>query len=117
MDVRSVYNWEIETVDGTVLTQYDENGKEQSWKNVDAEKIVRFSYVPTVPLLPRHDTVFDLPNGERFVRRFGRGFLKQKDNFEVKEYLYVVISNHYRLYVFGSSGRTLLTKPDLEVYL
>lgn len=117
MDVRTVYNWEIETVDGVILSQYAADGKEQSWKNVDTEKVVRFSYVPTVPLLPRHDVLFDLPNGDRFVRRFGRGFMKQKDGFEIKEYLYVVVTDKYRLYVFGASGRTLITKPDLEVYL
>jgi hypothetical protein len=118
MDCKDTYFWEIETVDGDVLRQYEENGKENTWKGLPLEKIVRCSFLPKIALFPRHDVLIDLPAGEKFVKRFARGFLKQTpEGIKLKEYLNCCVTNNYRFYVFGSCGRTIVTRKDYEVYL
>jgi hypothetical protein len=118
MDLRNLYSWEIETVDGIITKQYSESGEEQSWKSLDTEKIVRCSFLPAVGILPRHDVLIDLVEGERFIKRFGRGFLKQRESgIELREYLNCCVTNNYRFWVFASSGRTLVTRKDYEVYI
>ncbi len=117
MNPNRVYTWEMETSDGAVLAQYDEQGNEQSWKVLPVEKVVRVSLIPSDPALPRHDVVLDLDKGERFVRRFGRGFMRTtNEGIKLGEYLHCVVTNKYRLYVL-SSGRCLVTHKDYELYL
>jgi len=111
------YTWEIETSDGTVLPQYTEDGKENSWKNLPGDSIVRISFVPRVPLLPKHTIIIDPAKEQQFIRRFGRGFIKQKDNFQLSEYVNCVVTNQYRFWLFGSNGSTLITEPDYELYI
>jgi len=111
----TVYAWELETADGVVIKQYDEDGKENTWKSVNADAIVRFSFVPSINILPRHDVLIDHANGERFVKRFGRGIIRQgSDGIKLREYINCCMTNRYRLWVF-STGRTLLTRSDYEV--
>ena len=118
MKPNNLYSWEIETADGAVLGQYDADGVEQSWKTIDANSVVRVSFIPAVPMLPRHDVIIDASAGERFVKRFGRGFIRQSEaGFQLHEYLNCVETSRYRLYVFSTTGRTMVTRPDYEVYL
>lgn len=113
-----IYMYEMETADGTVMKQFAEDGKEYSWKTSikDPEQIVRVTFVPRLPILPKHDILIDISNGERFVKRFGRGFLKQKIGFNLAEYLNCVETNKYRFWLF-SNGSTLITRNDYEVYI
>ena len=115
LGLNQIYQWEIETVDGVVTPQYQPDGMENSWKKLDPEKIVRFSYVPAIPGIHRHDLLFDLPKGYRFVKRFGTGALRQQNGFQLSEYVYVVVTNTYRYHVFASNGRALIGPPDLEI--
>ncbi len=69
-----MYNWEIETVEGIVLRQYNEDGSENSWKQLDADKIVRVTYIPKIALLPSHSCLIDISKGERFIRRHRSNF-------------------------------------------
>jgi hypothetical protein len=113
----TIYSWEIELVNGEIYKQYNDIGEEQTWKNLPLDQIVRVSFIPQIALLPQHDVFISLENNERFIRRFGRGFIKQgSDGFELKLYLNCVVTNKYRFYVF-SNGRTLVTNKDQEVYL
>lgn len=118
MKPNSIYAWEVETEGGFILSQFNKDGQENSWKVVDPEAVIRISFVPRMSNfpVPRHDILIDRANGERFIRRFGRGFIKQSAGFELSEYINCCVTNNYRLYVF-SSGRTLITRPDYEVYL
>lgn len=110
-----MYAWQMETIDGEVLTQYDKEGKEVSWKTLDIEKIIRCSFLPRVLGLPRHDIMIDLSAGERFIKRFGRGFVKQ-DNSKT-EYVNCCMTNRYRVWIFSSDGRVIITKNDFELYI
>jgi len=112
------YYWEMETKDGKVVRQYDENGKEQSWKKlVNPDDVVRVSLIPRLSVLPRHDVVIDRSAGEKFIKRFGRGFIKQaEDGLKLREYVNCIMTNRYRFWVF-SDGRCLITKNDYEVYV
>ena len=110
------YSWEIETTEGGIRKQYEEDGKENTWKDLPLEKIIRLSFIPSIPLLPQHDVIINHEKGQRFIRRFGRGFLKQKINFNLAEYVNCCVTNHFRVYVL-SSGRCLVTDPDYELYL
>ena len=117
MTPNMLYSWEIETSDGSILRQYDEQGNEQTWKQVDTDKVVRVSMMPSLPVLPRHDCFVDASKGEKFIRRFGRGFIRQtEDGFRLKESLNCIVMNRYRLWVF-STGRTMITNIEQEVYL
>ena len=117
MNPNQLYRWQLESLDGIVLNQYDEQGNEQSWKKIKAESVVRVSFIPTLPILPQHDIFIDIKDGERFIKRFGRGFIKQtKEGFKLREYLNCCVTNRYRFWVF-SNGRTMITKRDHEVRL
>ena len=39
-----MYSWEFETADGVVLAQYSEDGKENTWKSLDPDQVVRVSF-------------------------------------------------------------------------
>jgi len=108
----------METANGQILDQYDEQGNEQSWKKLRPEDVVRVSFLPTVALLPRHDVFIDIKDGERFIRRFGRGFMKQApgEGFRLRQYLNCCVTNRYRFWSF-SNGRALVTRKDYEVRL
>lgn len=111
-----VYVWEMETADGQVLSQYDKAGEEQNWQTLPLDKIVRVSLIPRIPSIERHDCLIDIDKGERFIRRFGRGFLKFRDGYKLTIYINCIVTNNYRFWVF-SDGRVLVTEKDYEVYL
>jgi hypothetical protein len=117
-DLRGNYGWEVESADGRVIRQYL-GAEETPSTAIPCDSVVRFSFVPNRPLLPRHDVLFDHGAGEeRYVRRFGRGFLKQgPEGIRAAEYLQVLVTNLYRFHVFSSTGQVVVTRPDYEVYL
>jgi hypothetical protein len=98
--VQNNYRWEAEKADGTIVT---EGG--------DLTGCVRFSLVPQVPGLVRHDIV-----GVPMVRRFGRGFIRVMGD-SPPEYLHCLVCPGYRLYVRSSDGGAMITPEDHEVYL
>lgn len=62
------YTWEAEQKDGSIIE-----------KGEDLLKTVRFSFIPTSPLLPKHDVI-----GIKMERRFLRTFHKIRFNDTVK---------------------------------
>lgn len=118
MKPNMMYMYECETVDGEIMKQFDDNGQEYSWKREikNPDQIVRVTFTPRLPILPKHDVLIDINNGEKFVHLFGRGFLKQKIGFNLAEYVRCVVTNKYRFWVF-SKGNTLITRNDYEVYI
>ena len=122
VELRNRYGWEAEHLGlngEEVVRQYNGKGdKETPSTKIRAGEVVRFSIVPRVSGLPRHDILIDRNLGEKFVRRFGRGFMKDKGKgIRHFEYLQCVVTNKYRLWVFSTTGRILVTNPDFEVYL
>jgi len=77
--VRDRYGWEAEHADGCVLAQYNGSGGETPSTEIRAGEVARFSLLPRFPNLVRHDVLLDRAVGERFVRRFGRGFHKRTE--------------------------------------
>jgi len=118
MKINDLYSWEVELSTGEVYRQWGPNGKENSWRDVTKpELIVRVSLIPKVAALPRHDVLIDISNGERFVKRFGRGFIRQgADGYKLRQYLNCIRTNKYSVWVFPE-GRTMITRPDYEVRL
>ena len=117
MKVSDLYYWELELSTGEVYSQWSENSNERNWKNIEKlELVVRASVIPKIDVLPRHDCFIDIGKGEKFVKRFGRGFLKQSEKFELRQYLNCIVTNRYRLWVFPD-GRTMITPPEQEIYL
>jgi hypothetical protein len=94
------YVWEAELGDGRVVTE----GGELS-------DVVRFSFVPRVPGLPRHDLI-----GQGVRRRFGRGFVRGLGG-GLREYVQCVVCGDFRFWVRCSDGTALVTPPDYELYL
>jgi hypothetical protein len=112
-----MYSWEIELLDHSIHRQYDENGIEKSSKELPADQVCRVTLVPALSVLPTHNVFIDFTKGERFMKRFGRGYLKSgEDGIKLREYVQVVHTNKYRFHVF-SSGNTILTEPNYELYI
>jgi len=111
-----LYTWEFETNDGVILKQFDEGGKEHPWTEVDKDKVVRISLCPTLPIMPKHTILINHIKGEKFVRRFARGFIKQSNNMKLSEYVHCIVTNKYRLWVF-CDGKCVVTDKDHEIYI
>jgi len=79
LPVRDRYGWEAEHIDGSTLSQYNGSGGETPSTEIRTDEVVRFSLLPRFPNLVRHDVLVDRAVGERFVRRFGRGFHKRSE--------------------------------------
>ena len=117
MKPSAFYKWELEDKFGKIVNQYDVNGVEQSWKQIEPKNVVRMSFVPAIGLLPRHDVFIDIANGIEFIKRFGRGFIKQgADGFKLKHYINCCVTNNFRFWVF-SNGNSMITHKDYEAYL
>lgn len=100
MKVADAYTWEAERADGSLITV-----------GGDLTECVRFSLLPQVLGLPRHDVV-----GVPMLRRFGRHLIRAMGN-AAPEYLHCVVTPFYRLYVQSSDGHVRITPPDYELYL
>lgn len=109
MKPNEAYAWELELVDGSIVSQL---GGER-WQDVDPGKVLRVSLVPRAGL-PRHDVYCHA--GNQFVRRFGRGFLKQSRGFHLAEYAQCIQTEQFRIYILAD-GRTIVMPPDFELYL
>jgi hypothetical protein len=116
--VSEAYGWEVETLDHTVIRQYPGDGTETPSTKIPVGEVVRASIVPHLGAGPRHDVLLDHGRGEKFVKRFGRGFIKERpDGFKLEEYLQCIETTSYRFWVFSTSGRVLVTNPKFEMYL
>ncbi len=116
LKANATYTWEMESINGIVLPQYEKDGTENKWTRINPDAVVRISYIPAIPVLPRHDIFIDHSKGEKFIRRYGRGFLRARNKFELKEYIYCVVTNRYKFNLFHN-GRVLITNNEYEVYL
>lgn len=56
-----------------------------------------------------------LKENEKFVRSFGRGFIKM--NRGLFEYLHCFVTNHRRIWLYSTTGKIVETGPDEEIYL
>jgi len=119
MEISEFYQWEIETDDHEVIRQYNDDGTENPSTMIPADRVVRASILPRIPEgRPRHDVLLDLSKGEKFVKRFGRGIMKNSNGggYKLAEYLQCIQTTYYRLWVFSMTGQSLVTNPDFEVY-
>jgi len=117
MSLNALYAWEVEHADHSSIRQYNDDGSENPSTMIRAEEVVRASILPRVAGMPRHDVLVDAGRGEKFVRRFGRGIMKDDGNgFKIAEYLHVIVTTNYRLWVFSSTGACIVANPDLQVY-
>ena len=107
----------MQLADGKVVRQYNKDGKENTWKDLPLQEIVRVSFVPALPVLPTHDCLIDISAGEHFEKRFGKGFISNRkgSGYSLIEYVNCCSTNRYRLWVFHSSGKALVTRSDYEV--
>ena len=116
--IQDNYMWEVLTVEGVAYSQYLETGQELNFSIVPVDKVCRISLIPLILGLQRHDCVLDYEKGDRLIKRFGRGIIKQgEQGYNTAEYLQCVETNNYRLWVFSSNGRSLITTKDFELYL
>jgi hypothetical protein len=116
MEISELYQWEVETPE-KVIRQYNDDGTENPSTMIPVDEVVRASIISRNGG-PRHDLLIDREKGERFIKRFGRGFIKNtKDGFHLAEYVHCIITTHYRLWVFSTTGQGLVTNPEFEVYL
>lgn len=121
MQISELYQWEIETDDNQIIRQYDNdnNGIETPSTVIPCDKVVRVSILPRIINgYPRHDVLIDISKGEKFIKRFGRGFMKKiSKRYELFEYIHCVEISHYRLWVFSSTGQSLVSNKDFDLYI
>lgn len=119
MNLTDIYKWEIEIEDGTVIEQ-EKNKKE--WRAYlkgkfhPTELITRVSFKSQYKGYQEHSCLIDIRKGQRFLKRFIRGFIKVGKN-GIFEYLHVCVTNSYRMYLFSSTGNILITDRNFELYL
>jgi|GEM_PF-3193863 len=112
------FGWEVEIVGHRTVSQYNEDGTENPSSMIEPAKVVRASILPRILVMPRHDLLLDPEKENRFIRRFGRGILKDRgQGQELVEYIHCLVTTHYRVYVLSTSGQSLVTGPDYELYL
>jgi hypothetical protein len=117
MRIEELYQWEVETASGDTIRQYNEDGSENPSTLIPVDEVVRASILSRYGVR-RHDILLDLSRGERFIRRFGRAIMKDRgEGHKMEEYLQCIVTNHYRLWVFSSTGQSLVTNPEYEVYI
>lgn len=107
--IKNIYKWEIELDSGDII-------REDSFKKFEKDKVVRVSFIPSgklSSLLPRHD--FIMSKDFEFVKRFKRVFMDRHNN--IKECLHCLITNKFRVYMYSSTGRTLITDKNYELYI
>lgn len=117
MSISEIYQWEVEEPD-RVIRQYSDDGSENPSTLIQPDKVVRASIIPRKMPFPRHDILIDHSKGETFVKRFGRGILKNVNGeYVLSEYLHCIETKNYRLWVFSTTGQSLVTNIEFEVYL
>ena len=116
MGMADSYSWAIQTVDGEIIKKRNKDGSLKKWQDIDKDKIIRFSFVPMLPLLPQHEIFIDIMRGNKFIKYFGRGFLKQKNRFKLSDYVFCVITEKFRVYV-NHMGAMTITPKDYEMKL
>jgi hypothetical protein len=103
LDLKEIYEYEVETSDGTI---YKKTNK------FNPSNVVRISYIPKLSLLPRHDIIFI---GFKLKKRFSRAFMNYDSS--VREYIHCIVADTFRMYLFSSSGKVLITDSNYELYL
>lgn len=116
MDVSESYTWLIETIDGKQTKKFNEDGSVNKWQDINPNKIIRFSFRAIFPNLKNHEVFIDIDKGNKFIKYFSRGFLKQKDNFALKQYVFCVVTKQFRVYV-NQNGEIFVTPFDYEMRL
>ena len=101
--IRYVYKWEAELNDSTIISD---------GRIGDPDQVIRISFTSDIPSYPRHDIIF---GDVKFVKRFTRSFMTMEKG--LKEYLHCVITSSFRLYIFSSTGRCLITPVDYDLYI
>lgn len=120
MEISEIYQWEVEHSDHSVIRQYNDDGSENPSTMIKVDEVVRASILPRIPEgRPRHDILLDLSKGEKFIKRFGRGIMKNLNgkDYSLFEYVHCIETSHYRFWIFSNSGQSLVTNPEFEVYL
>lgn len=102
--IEDLYSVEIELKDGRIVDERERDIK---------DKVARITYRPKSKILPSHTIVFS--RNYKFIKRFSRTFMKQRVG--VVERIHCVVTNKFRMYLFSSCGKTIITDKDYELYL
>ena len=97
MEPNETYKWQVELTDSTVINRDDVAKDKSLWENLDFNLICKVTLVPQSAILPIHHVLINKHLGEKFVKRFGRGYKKQTpEGFKLLEYAHCVATNKYR---------------------
>jgi hypothetical protein len=113
VDPSEAYGWQMSDHKGNIHSQYSSDGREFPFPSIDPNNVVRLSFEPRAVGLPPHCLVFT--DGLKFVRRFGRGFIRiGTEGQDARYYLYCVVTNSFRFYLLPN-GRVIITHKDYEM--
>lgn len=117
MEKGDAYHWEITTRDGSVMAQYSDDGCRNKWQDIERDAVTMILLRSTLAHLPDHVVFIDRDAGNRFLRYFGRGFLKNRGSgYKLVEYAFCIVTKAFRVYVL-SDGRMILTPASYELRL
>lgn len=109
------YTWVLKLADGSQFPQFMD-GVQRSAREVQADEVVEVAFLPNVGGLRGHVVRIDREGGDRFVRLFGRGFLKQSEGFQLSGYAFCVETARFRAWVTWA-GTVVVMGPSEELYL
>ena len=100
MEVQGRYIWTATRNDGVEFTV-----------GGDLDEAKEIAFYPTDAGLPKH-----VLTGVRMKRRFARGFMRGLGG-GMREYVHCVVCEGFRFWLFSTSGETLITDEDSELYI
>ena len=115
MTPSEAYQYKIYTKDENFYFQYNGDGTENPFPDVDPNDVTSIMFLPKdSPRIPSHILTFD--DEVKFVRRFGRGIITpgSKEREGITEYLQCVVTTAYRFYLY-SDGRVAITNKNYEL--
>jgi hypothetical protein len=106
------YGWEIMTTSGGTYSQYNKDGSENPFPDVPPGLVAKIQYNPRIAGLPPHVLAFS--DEFKFIRRFGRGFIKLSEGGQTKKYVFCTVTTQCRFYLLPD-GRVMVTHKDFEL--
>ena len=99
------YTYEIELRDGSI---------HKGVKGLDKDQVVRVSFIPAIELFPRHDIFF---YSFKFKKLIMRSFLELNTADKVKNKIFILTTDKFKLHVFFDTGISLITNEDYDLYI
>ena len=107
MNIKDFYTCEVELGNGKILPSSSKFNKEE---------VIRVNFKAHALMKPNHNI---LMVGMKFKKVFARAFLSMgvSGGVKTKDYVWCLVTDKMRFYLFSSTGSILVTEKDYELYI